>query len=217
MAVNISKTKYIIFHGKGKKVNLNGLEVVFNDNEIGKPQNPEKIFPLERVHDNNNDKNSRSYKLLGVLLDETLSFKNHIDSTCNKINKALFCINRSKNFLTLKALKSLYYALIHPHLLYCINVYTSTSPSHLKRLTILQKKAIRIITKSKSNSHTNPLFLETKILPFDKLIIQSKLLFMHSIEYGYGLPTFLNTWEKNFIRNPDLNLRNANDLSLIHI
>ena len=147
-------------------------------------------------------------------MDETLSFKPQIDSISNKINKALFCINRSKNFLTHKALKSLYYALIHPHLLYCINIYSSTAPSNLKRLTILQKKAIRIITKSKANSHTNPLFLSTKILPLDKLILQSKLLFMHSIEYGYGLPTFINTWEKNFTRNPELNLRNANDFFL---
>ena len=37
---------------------------------------------------------------------------------------------------------------------------------------------------------------------------------MHSIEYGYGLPTFINTWEKNFNRNPELNLRNADDFFL---
>ena len=216
MAVNISKTKYIIFHGKGKRVNMNGLEVVFNDNEIGKPQNPEKIFPLERVHDSHQDKNSRFYKLLGVLFDETLSFKPHIDYTCNKINKSLFCINRSKNFLTSKALKSLYYALIHPHLLYCINVYSATSPSNLKRLTLLQKKAIRTIHKVKSNAHTAPLFISSSILPLDKLILQAKLMFMHSIEYGYGLPTFINTWEKNHVRNPDVNLRNADHFAIPH-
>ena len=93
-------------------------------------------------------------------------------------------------------------------------MYSSTTPSNQKRLTILQKKAIRIITKSKANSHTNPLFLSTKILPLEKLIVQSKLLFMHGIEYGYGLPTFINTWEKNFMRNPELNLRNADDFYL---
>jgi hypothetical protein len=56
MAVNISKTKYIIFHGKGKKVNLGNMAVVFNDNEIGKTQDPKLITPLERVFDTNPNK-----------------------------------------------------------------------------------------------------------------------------------------------------------------
>ena len=34
---------------------------------------------------------------------------------------------------------------------------------------------------------------------------------MHSVEYGYCPPTFLEIWPKNFQRNPELNLRNAND------
>ncbi len=46
--------------------------------------------------------------------------------------------------ISVEILKSLYFALVHPHLLYCISVYSCTSTSVLKRLTILQKKAIRI-------------------------------------------------------------------------
>jgi hypothetical protein len=47
MAVNISKTKYIIFHNKGKNVNMIGKDVVYDDNE---PQgaDPHLIVPLER-------------------------------------------------------------------------------------------------------------------------------------------------------------------------
>ena len=90
MAVNISKTKYIIFHGKGKKVNLTNLSVVYNDNEIGKIEDPLLITPLERVFNENPKKESKSYKLLGVYLDETLSFKSHIDKICNKLNRSIF-------------------------------------------------------------------------------------------------------------------------------
>ena len=211
MAINISKTKYIIFHSKGKKVDLQNLEIVFNNNEIGKPQIQSKITKLERIHNGHPDKNSRSFKLLGVHLDETLSFKKHIETTCNKISKSIFCINRSKNFLSKQALRTLYFALIHPHLTYCLNIFSCTSPSNLKRLTILQKKAIRIINHAPSRAHTHHLFLSSQILPLDKLIIQSKLHFMHSIQYDYCPSSFQNIWPKNFERNPDLNLRNAND------
>ena len=214
MAVNISKTKYIIFHRKGQKINLNGCEVLFNENEIGKDVDPTKITPLERIHDNHPTKECKTYKLLGVHLDESLSFKPHIDITCNKISKSLYCINRAKNFLSKKALKSLYFALIHPHLLYCINIYSIATSSNLKRLNLLQKRAIRIINKSPYLAHTQPLFTESKVLPLDKLIIQAKLLFMHSIEYGYGPISFFETWQKNHQRNQNLNLRNADDFYL---
>ena len=41
MAVNISKTKYLIFHAKGKKIaNFDDNSIVFNENEIGKPKDP---------------------------------------------------------------------------------------------------------------------------------------------------------------------------------
>ncbi len=34
MVVNVSKTNYIIFHARGKQVNLNGRDIIFNSNEI---------------------------------------------------------------------------------------------------------------------------------------------------------------------------------------
>jgi len=214
MAVNISKTKFIIFHGRGKRVNMNNLQLVYNNNEIGKPEDPSLITPLERVFDGHPNKESRTYKLLGVYFDECLSFKTHINVVCNKINQSIYCINRAKHFLTKKALKSLYFALIHPHFLYCISIYSCTNTSNLKRLTILQKKAIRIINKSPYLAHTQPLFLESKILPFDLLVKQSKLLFMHSVQYEYAQSSFLESWQTNAARNPNLNLRNADDFYL---
>lgn len=78
-------------------------------------------------------------------------------------------------------------------------------------MTLLQKRAIRLITKTPYLAHTNQLFISSKILPLDKLIIQGKLLFMHSIEYNYCPSSFINIWQKNFERNPNIELRNAND------
>jgi hypothetical protein len=61
------------------------------------------------------------------------------------------------------------------------------------------------------NSHTEPLFINLGILPYTKLIIQSQLTFMHSYHYKYSPPTFTNTWLLNSDRNPNMNLRNADD------
>jgi hypothetical protein len=52
------------------------------------------------------------------------------------------------------------------------------------------------------------------ILPYDKIIEQAKLTFMHSIEYKYAPTAFTNTWQKNSERNIGHELRNENDYYL---
>jgi hypothetical protein len=78
----------------------------------------------------------------------------------------------------------------------------------------LQKKAIRIISKADFNAHTPPLFLENKVLLFDKLIKLKRLLFMHSIAYEYAPSTFNNTWIRNNARNVGHDLRNQDFFTL---
>lgn len=122
----------------------------------------------------------------------------------------MFCIKSAKNNLNLKGLRALYFALIHSHLSYCPFIISLTTNSNLTRLFKIQKKAIRIITGSKYNEHTLPLFINHKILPLEKIIKQRKLLFMHSVYYRYCPKSFNTTWSRNNERNNDHNLRNNN-------
>jgi hypothetical protein len=128
MAVNVQKTKYVIFRTREQEIAHDIQPVVFNNNEIGKIQNPEKITPLQRIYGGSD---STSYKLLGVLFDEYLSFDDHISSIKSKISKGLYCMNCLKNFLPVSALKTLYFSLIHPHISYCINIYEVNSESNV--------------------------------------------------------------------------------------
>jgi len=137
MAINTSKTKFILFRTKGKNVDDNVCKVFFNNNEIGKPEDQNLIFPIERIHNAGATKN---FKLLGILLDEYLSFDSHIAQLCSKISKSLFIINRVKNFLPKDALLSLYFALVHSHLSYCTTIYGSATPTSLSKLFKIQKR-----------------------------------------------------------------------------
>ncbi len=83
-------------------------------------------------------------------------------------------------------MRKLYFSLFHSHLLYCINILSCTSQTNITKILTMQKKAIRIVTNAPYNSHTNPLFLEINVLPFDKLITLNRLLFMHAIAYNYA-------------------------------
>ncbi len=121
----------------------------------------------------------------------------------------MYCIKMAKNNLNATGLRALYYALIHSHLNYCPIILNCLSQSNKIKLFKIQKKAIRIITGSNYNAHTAPLFLQQKILPFESIVKQSKLLFMHSIYYNYAPKSFEGVWVKNGERNGNWNLRNS--------
>jgi Reverse transcriptase (RNA-dependent DNA polymerase) len=213
MAVNVSKTKYIIFKPKGKKVHLAVKEgVLFNNNDLNGNNDESKIFELERIYDDNPNVNDRSFKLLGVYLDENLSFNQHCAHVCSKLSQANYIIGRAKNFLPKQALKTLYYSVFHPHLLYCLPVYSCTSNKNINKLKIMQKKVIRSVCNANYNAHTEELFKQLNILPLEKLIKYTKGLLTHSIVHKYGPPALHNQWMFNVDRNAGIALRNDHDM-----
>jgi len=215
MALNISKTKYIIFHVPAKKVD-NSLTLCIDTNLPNTPHKPELVTEIERIHNTHTNPNSRSFKLLGIYFDENLSFNHNTTALISKLSRAIFFLNRVKHTLTPTALKSLYTSFFHSHLLYCANIYSCTSQTNINKIFLQQKKAIRIITKSNFTAHTEPIFTRLHILPLDKILTQAKLTFMHSIYYDYAPSSFSGTWQTLAQRTPELNLRNATDYCIDH-
>ena len=213
MAVNIGKTKYIVFHNRGKKVDMTGRNIFYDDNEP-LAEDHHLVVPLERYHDGHLKPECRAYKLLGIYLDEHLSFNYHTNFLCSKLSRSLFCIRRAKNILTPSALKTLYFAFIQSHLNYCPIILSSISQQNFNQIKLIQKKAIRIITNSTYTAHTAPLFAQLQILPYELLVKQSKLLFMHTIEYNNAPSSFAGIWAKNYINQGNRPLRNADKFML---
>ena len=89
-------------------------------------------------------------------------------------------IKQSKQFLPPDSLKTLYHALIQPHLTYGILAWGNAKQSVLNRTVILQKRAIRMINNVPYNTHTEPLFKKNKILQLKDLYMNEALLFMNS-------------------------------------
>jgi hypothetical protein len=136
----------------------------------------------------------------------------NINNLCTKISKSLFCMNRVKNFVTPEALKMLYYAMVHSHLNYCINVYSCANATTLHRLKLKHKEAIRIICNAGYRDHTNPLFKLTGTLPLENLVKYSNIKFMNKFMHNKLPFSFSETWITNRARIPNLELRNVDDL-----
>ena len=60
-----------------------------------------------------------------------------------------------------------------------------------KKLSILQKKAIRHVSGANYVSHTDPLFINNNQLKVTDIIVYNNVLFMHSLRYD-NLPTSFN-------------------------
>ena len=84
---------------------------------------------------------------LGVMLDEQLLWKEHIDIICNKVNKRLGLLARIRSCLNLKAAKCIYNTLIEPILSYADTAWGEPSAASSKGLQRLQNHAARIILR----------------------------------------------------------------------
>ena len=133
MALNTSKTKYIIFRTHGKPIDPDSCNIVYNSTELGMEDDQNLISPIQRIHNNGDEK---SFKLLGIHFDEYLSFDKHIVNLCTRISKSLYCINRLKNFVDAASLKKLYFSMVHSHIAYCINIYGSATQTTLEKLVL---------------------------------------------------------------------------------
>ena len=120
----------------------------------------------------------QSTKFGGFLLHEHLTWKYHLRHINNKISRALFSIKQVKHILRVESLRTLYVALIQPHLTYDILAGGMASQSVVHKTELLQKRAIRNIFKANYNSHTEPLFKQSNILKFIALYEYQSSLFM---------------------------------------
>jgi hypothetical protein len=141
MVVNTKKTKYIIFHSKGKKVEMNGLNLIY-DNEQGIEHDPSKVSVLDRTGRMNAAPDLQSFRLLGVLLDENLTFDPHINMLLAKLSKSTFIISKVKNILPPQTLRTLYFSLFHSHLTYCPIIASCANKSSIEKIFKAQKRSL---------------------------------------------------------------------------
>ena len=166
LTINYDKTNYIIFTKQDKNVEF---KLQMNSNTIQMVQET---------------------KYLGVIIDANLNWKSQIQTVKTKLSRACYIMSKIKHYVDSGTLKMIYYSLIFPHINYCVCVWGGVADYILKPLIILQKRAIRIITKSDYKAHTAPLFKQLKILNFDSIYTLSLANIFHKIQHDKILGTF---------------------------
>ena len=97
-----------------------------------------------------------SAKDLGILLDNNLTYDQHIHQLTSSCMTKLCQTNRVKNSFDRDTLRTIISALVQSKLFYCSTVCSNTSATNIKKLQAVQNFTCRIITKTNKSEHITP-------------------------------------------------------------
>ena len=190
LSLNTAKTKFILFRSSNKKLKHN-ITISINEQ------------PIKQV---------KNTTFLGVIIDEYLTWNDHIDLLTKKIIKSTGIISKIRHFTNLNTLKLVYYALVYPYLIYGNLIWGNTYKKRLQKLMNIQKKIIRLMTFKSYTEHSEPLFNKLNILNIKKINDFLTSLFMFRFHYLNNLPKYFTDYYVTNNKVHDHNTRNASKL-----
>ena len=161
LTINYKKTNYMIF--AKKRINQFTFTIQIGQN---------KIVRVNKM------------KYLGVMMDDTLSWKQHVNYLNPKIARGSRAISKIRSYVNIKTLRTLYYCLIYLHLQYCISSWGRASQTTFRPLKTTQKRILRIITRSLYCMPSTPLFSELELLKLDDIYKLKIAIAVHNKHNG---------------------------------
>ena len=128
------------------------------------------------------------FSFLGVILDEHLSWKEHVNMVTNKLSKISGVLNRLKYVFPKQILINLYKSLFTPHL----NLLWGTNT---KQIEILQKIILRIITNSTYIAQTEPILKELGLINIKDMFFLKIRKFLHNLSHNM-LPPYFESYKQ---------------------
>ena len=101
LSLNTTKTYYAVFHRAKMKLPMNSIKLFMDKTNLREVE----------------------FKYLGVILDNKLSWIQHISYVKNKISKGIGIMYKARNYINKKALHDLYHSYIYSYFIYCIESY----------------------------------------------------------------------------------------------
>ena len=87
-------------------------------------------------------------KCLGIIIDDKLTWTDHIDHVSPKIKRNLSIMKRVRNDIPKESLIALHRTTVEPYLRYCNNTWGKCGATLVSRLQTLQNRAARIMTNA---------------------------------------------------------------------
>lgn len=161
LSPNSKKSNYLLFHNRKRFEN-------FIDGSLSIQLDGQRIERVENV------------RLLGLILDETLSFKPYIDSLQKKLVPLMFAIKRIRHLISDEVAMMLYFAYFHSNFVYLSTIWSVTPQYLMNRMEVLQRKALRIVLRKDWYCSYKELYSET-IFPISVSARLASYMHVHKI------------------------------------
>ena len=119
---------------------------------------------------------------------------------------------KARHYISLETLQTIYNTMVYPYLKYCNIIWSSTYPTRLKLIFMIQKKIVRIMIFSKYSEESRPLFLSSKIHNIHELNIYQMALFVYTY-FNDNLPSYF----ANYFKIINIHCHNTRSPSNIYI
>ena len=167
MLVNFSKTNFIAFGNRDSDVPCLGA-IKCHDKHCVRP-------PSGAMCGCPDIKQTTSVRYLGVEIDQCLRWDKHINMLVNRLRKLVYICREVRGFLSMEAIRTLYFALVQSLMIYGISGWGGASSGLLGSVSVAQKLLIKVLLKKNIRYPSDELFKRMNVLSFlnlrDKITI----------------------------------------------
>ena len=137
---------------------------------------------------------------LGIIVDDILSWKPHIQATTRKLAKCIGMLYKINKKFSKTIMLQLYNSFVLPYIQYGITLWGASPKTSLESIFVLQKKALKIALSLPRRTSTQQLFHDSRACPLHDQYKLSVSIFMFKLKQSL-LPTCFNHY---FQTNSDL-------------
>uniref|UniRef100_A0A8C6K7T1 Reverse transcriptase domain-containing protein n=1 Tax=Nothobranchius furzeri TaxID=105023 RepID=A0A8C6K7T1_NOTFU len=141
---------------------------------------------------------SKAVRNLGVVIDEHLTFKDHVASVARSCRFALYNIRKIRPYLTQHATQLLVQSTVISRLDYCNALLTGLPACTVRPRQMVQNTAARLVFNQPKRAHVTPLFIELHWLPLAAHIKFKLLTLAYKVRDGTA-PIYLNPLAKAYV------------------
>lgn len=163
LSMNIEKTKCMLITQMNNPVQIN--QHLFVDGK-----------PIEEID---------TFKLLGLTIDNHLTFETHVTQLIHKLNQFKFIMRKLSKVLPVHCMRNIYYSFVHSRLTYGTSIWGGLILNMLfNSLDKLQKGFLRIINKKGPFHESKPLFVKNKILKLEDVLNLELIMLIYKYQEG---------------------------------
>ena len=164
-----------------------------------------KTDPLEIFLDNEQIQNVEKQKLLGVVIDNKLTWNEQIDTVCLNITRRITLLKLLSKYIDKKSMTQYYNSYILPIFDYGCMIWGRCTTANTQRLLKLQKQAGRIILKADILTPSQRMFSKLRWLSFPRRVQYHTCVMVYKALNNLA-PEYINDM---FTKVPDTHNRNT--------